>query len=112
MRSVRAPRPPRVATLVTCSAVGRPAVILLVHRPEQLADHVWSRSAVLYFAWILFVAAAPLSDLLARRSGHPVSLSCGLALLLSAPLRFALAQGEPWHRVATGLIRWSPEAHY
>jgi hypothetical protein len=66
-------------------AVGRPFVI----------------TAVL----VLFVAAMPLHDLYSRRRVHPVSLWGGLALLVSGPLRFAMAQSTPWHAVAAWLIR-------
>jgi hypothetical protein len=70
------------------------------------------RPLVIVGALFLFVAAMPVSDWLARRRLHPVSVWGGLALLASGPLRFALAQSEPWHAIATWLIRWAARAQY
>jgi hypothetical protein len=70
------------------------------------------RPLVIVVGILAFVAAAPAGDLLARRRPHPVSVWGGLALLASAPLRFALAHSEPWHRVAGWLIRLSAGAHF
>lgn len=54
---------------------------------------------------VAFLAAAPLRDLWARRRMHAVSLWGGVAVLLSVPLRLAIAYSAPWHRVAAWLIR-------
>jgi hypothetical protein len=54
---------------------------------------------------LIFVAAALVHDLLARRRLHAVTLWGGLALLASLPLRIAISQTEAWHRVASWLIR-------
>jgi hypothetical protein len=54
---------------------------------------------------LVFLAAAPISDLLARRRLSRVSLWGGLAVLVSLPLRFAVAQTAPWHALANWLIR-------
>jgi hypothetical protein len=53
----------------------------------------------------VFLAAAPISDLLARRRLSRVSLWGGLAVLVSLPLRFAVAQTPAWHAVANWLVR-------
>jgi len=63
------------------------------------------RPAVFVGILLLFVAAAPVYDLLSRRRLHPVSLWGGLAFLASIPMRLALSQTETWHRVASWLIR-------
>jgi len=63
------------------------------------------RPAVIVGILLLFVAAAPVYDLLSRRRLHPVSLWGGLAFLASIPMRLALSQTETWHRVASWLIR-------
>jgi hypothetical protein len=54
---------------------------------------------------LLFLAAAPISDLLARRRLSRVSLWGGLAVLVSLPLRFAVAQTAAWHALANWLVR-------
>jgi hypothetical protein len=54
---------------------------------------------------LLFLAAAPIADLLARRRLNRVSLRGGAAVLVSLPLRFALAQTTLWHMFASWLIR-------
>lgn len=53
---------------------------------------------------LLFLAAAPICDLLARRRLNRVSLWGGVAVLVSLPLRFAVAQTTVWHRFASWLI--------
>lgn len=93
----------RLMLLAMASLLG-PAVSrwpIAVGRPLLIA-------AVLF----AFVAAAPARDLLARRRMHPVSLWGGLALAASGPLRFGLAQTEPWHRIAIWLVRVTAKAHY
>jgi hypothetical protein len=54
---------------------------------------------------LVFLAAAPISDLLARRRLSRVSLWGGLAVLVSLPLRFAVAQTAAWHALANWLVR-------
>jgi hypothetical protein len=44
-------------------------------------------------------------DLLARHRLNRVSLWGGLVVLLSLPLRFAVAHTTAWHSVASWLIR-------
>jgi hypothetical protein len=56
---------------------------------------------------LLFVATAPVADLWSRRRQSAVSLWGGLALMASVPLRLALAQTAPWHRLAGWLVRWT-----
>jgi uncharacterized membrane protein YozB (DUF420 family) len=54
---------------------------------------------------LVFLAAAPIFDLLARRRLSRVSLWGGLAVLVSLPLRFAVAQTAAWHALANWLVR-------
>ena len=54
---------------------------------------------------MLFLGAAPIYDFLARRRLSRVSLSAGLAVLVSLPLRFAVAQTAAWHALANWLVR-------
>ena len=54
---------------------------------------------------LAFLAAAPISDLLSRPRQSLASLWGGLAVLLSLPLRFALAQTAAWHAFANWLVR-------
>ena len=54
---------------------------------------------------LVFLAAAPISDLLFRRRLSRVSLWGGLAVLVSLPLRFAVAQTAAWHALANWLVR-------
>ena len=61
--------------------------------------------AVIGGVMLMFLAAAPVRDLLTRRRLHPVSLWGGIAVLASVPLRFALSQTVAWHRIASWLIR-------
>jgi hypothetical protein len=63
------------------------------------------RPAVIVGMLLVFVAAAPVYDLLSRRRLHPVSLWGGLVFMASVPLRLALSHTETWHRVASWLIR-------
>jgi len=60
---------------------------------------------VIMGALAVFLLAAPVRDLWARRRMHPVSLWGGVALLLSVPVRMAIAYSAPWHRLAAWLIR-------
>jgi hypothetical protein len=50
------------------------------------------------------LAAAPLRDLLGRQRMHPVSLWGGVALLVSVPVRIAIAQTALWHHIARWLV--------
>lgn len=54
---------------------------------------------------LVFLAAAPICDLLARRRLNRVSLWGGVAVLVSLPLRFAVAQTAVWHTIASWLIQ-------
>jgi hypothetical protein len=54
---------------------------------------------------LVFLAAAPIFDLLVRRRLSRVSLWGGLAVLVSLPLRFAVAQTAAWHALANWLVR-------
>jgi hypothetical protein len=54
---------------------------------------------------LVFLAAAPICDLLAGRRLNRVSLWGRTALLVSLPLRFAVAQTAVWHMFANWLIR-------
>jgi Flp pilus assembly protein protease CpaA len=54
---------------------------------------------------LLVLAAAPICDLLARRWPNRVSLWGGVAVLVSLPLRFAVAQTAVWHTIAIWIIR-------
>ena len=54
---------------------------------------------------LLFLAAAPISDLVTRRRLNRVSMWGGAAVLVSLPLRFAVAQTAVWHTVANWLVR-------
>jgi hypothetical protein len=60
---------------------------------------------VIMGALAMFLLAAPVRDRWARRRMHPVSLWGGVALLLSVPVRMAIAYSAPWHRAAEWLIR-------
>ena len=54
---------------------------------------------------LVFLAAAPIFDLLARRRLSRVSLWGGLVVLVSLPLRFTVAQTAAWHALANWLVR-------
>jgi uncharacterized membrane protein YozB (DUF420 family) len=64
-----------------------------------------SPGPVIMGVMVVFLVAAPVRDLWARRRMHAVSLWGGVALLLSVPVRMAIAYSAPWHRVAAWLIR-------
>jgi hypothetical protein len=63
------------------------------------------RPVVMVGILLLFVAAAPVYDLLSRRRLHPVSVWGGLTYLTSILVRPSLSQTETWYRVANWLIR-------
>ena len=52
----------------------------------------------------LFVVAPVVSDLLARRRPHAISVFGGLAVLVSVPLRFAVGQTAIWHELARWIV--------
>jgi len=54
---------------------------------------------------LVFLVAAPIFDLLARRRLSRVSLWGGLVVLVSLPLRFTVAQTAAWHALANWLVR-------
>ena len=54
---------------------------------------------------LVFLAAAPVSDLLRHRRPHPVTLWGGVAYLVSIPVRFAVAATPAWHHLARWLSR-------
>ena len=54
---------------------------------------------------LVFLAAAPVSDLLRHRRPHPVTLWGGVAYLVSIPVRFAVAATAAWHHLARWLVR-------
>ena len=60
---------------------------------------------VIMAVMVVFVAAAPTRDLWMRRRMNAVSLWGGVALLLSVPVRLAIAYSLSWHRVAAWMIR-------
>jgi hypothetical protein len=60
---------------------------------------------VIMSAMVAFLVAAPLRDRWSRRRMQPVSVWGGVALLLSIPIRFAIAYSAPWHRLGEWLIR-------
>lgn len=63
------------------------------------------RVPVIMGIMLVFLAAAPIFDFLARRRLSRVSLWGGLAVLVSLPLRFAAAQTAAWHALANWLVR-------
>jgi hypothetical protein len=60
---------------------------------------------VIMSVMLVFLAAAPISDLLARRRLSRVSLWGGAAVLVSLPLRFAVAHTAAWQTFASWLVR-------
>ncbi len=66
---------------------------------------VGNPGSVIMIALLVFLAAAPIHDLWARRRAHPVSLWGGLALLASVPLRLVVAESAVWHDIARWLVR-------
>ena len=94
MRSLRAPWPLLVASLVTWAVVSLPAILLLSSRPEQLADPLWRLRALLYFAWALAAAGATWGVLRwndpRRVASLAVQSACALGLLRTAPTSPAL----------------------
>jgi len=89
MPSWRPPWPLYVATTLTWAAIGLPAAVLLAHRPEQLAEPMWSLRAALYFAWILGCFGATRGEVRWNERGRIAFLALqslsALGLLWSAP---------------------------
>jgi hypothetical protein len=54
---------------------------------------------------LVFLEAAPICDLVARRRLNRVSLWGGIAVFVSLPLRSAVAQTMAWQTIADWLIR-------
>jgi hypothetical protein len=54
---------------------------------------------------LLFLLATPLFDYLARRRQHPVTVWGGAGVVVSLPLRFAIAHSATWHAIAGWLVR-------
>ena len=61
--------------------------------------------AIIPAVLLLFVLATPAFDYLARRRQHPVTVWGGIVVVLSLPIRFAIAHTAAWHAVASWLIR-------
>jgi len=74
--------PPAIARLVLLLGLGPPVVLAIV---------------------TLFLVPLVVWDLQARRRLHPVTLWGGLLLVISGPLRLAIAQTDGWLRVADRL---------
>jgi len=66
---------------------------------------VTHQAPVIMSVMFVFLAAAPIFDLLARRPLSRVSLLGGAAVLVSLPLRFAVAHTTAWHAFASWLVR-------
>jgi hypothetical protein len=64
-----------------------------------------AHTAVIPAVMLLFLAAAPLRDAAARHRLDPVSLWGALGVLVSIPLRFAIAHTAAWHHIASWLVR-------
>jgi hypothetical protein len=62
------------------------------------------RPILALLASLLFVVAGIAYDLRTRGRPHAVYVLGGLALLISAPVRFALSQTSAWHAIARSLI--------
>jgi hypothetical protein len=61
--------------------------------------------AIIPAVLLLFLLATPAFDYLARRRQHPVTVWGGLVVVLSLPIRFAIAHTLAWHAVASWLVR-------
>lgn len=68
---------------------------------------VHQRPPVALALTLLFLLAAVAYDLRTRRRVHPAYVWGGLLLLLSGPLRIAIAHSHAWQGVARRLIDWS-----
>jgi hypothetical protein len=61
--------------------------------------------AIIPAVLLLFLLATPAFDHLARRRQHPVTVWGGIVVVLSVPIRFAIAHTTAWHAVASWLVR-------
>jgi hypothetical protein len=61
--------------------------------------------AIVPVVLLLFLFATPVFDFLARRRQHPVTVWGGVAIVLSVPIRFAIAHTAAWHAIASWLVR-------
>lgn len=61
--------------------------------------------AIIPAVLLLFVLATPAFDYLAQRRQHPVTVWGGIVVVLSLPIRFAIAHTAAWHAVASWLVR-------
>ena len=61
--------------------------------------------AIIPAVLLLFLLATPAFDSLARRRQHPVTVWGGIVVVLSVPIRFAIAHTAAWHAVASWLVR-------
>jgi hypothetical protein len=52
----------------------------------------------------LFLAAGMIHDRTTGRPVHPIYVYGSIAMLLSGPVRFAIAQTSAWHAIARFLI--------
>jgi hypothetical protein len=59
---------------------------------------------VVFTVVLVFVAAAPILDVVMGRRINRVSLWGGLALLASGPLRFVVGQSAVWHQLARWMV--------
>jgi signal transduction histidine kinase len=89
MPSRRVPWPLHVASVVTWAGVGFPAFVLLLRRPQALADPLWPWRGVLYVAWIVSCAGATRGEVRwhdAGRLGFLLAQSASaLGLVWTAP---------------------------
>jgi len=61
--------------------------------------------AIIPVVLLFFLFATPMFDFLARRRQHPVTVWGGVSLVLSMPIRFAIAHTAAWHATASWLTR-------
>ena len=61
--------------------------------------------AIIPVVLFVFLVATPVFDYLARRRMHRVSIYGGIAIVISIPVRFAIAHTAAWHHVASWLVR-------
>ena len=61
--------------------------------------------AIIPVVLLFFLFATPVFDFLARRRQHPVTVWGGVSIVLSMPIRFAIAHTAAWHATASWLTR-------